>query len=147
MQKLLKSKFKNVLSSFHRCLNLDRHIYWNSRMINFTLLGCVVFKKRVFINNKNIFPKRIFPFYLLYYTFLPLETASQRSEFTAPRVYYIGVSPPAVISRDMMRDINTRVWKSRLACLEVKFGLKFCRAVYENVAFQLYSVHCILFRV
>ena len=66
--------------------------------------------------------------------FLPLETASQRSEFTAPRVDYI--------SRDMMRDINTLVWKSRLACLEVKFGFKFCRAVYEKVAFQLYSGHC-----
>ena len=39
-----------------------------------------------------------------------------------------------------MRDVNTRVWKSRLACLEVKFGFKFCRAVYE---LQVYSVHCI----
>ena len=44
----------------------------------------------------------------------------------------------------MMRDINARVWKLRLACPEVKFGFKFCRAVYEKVAFQLYSLHCLM---
>ena len=116
MQKLLKSRFKNVLSPFDRCLNLDMHIYWNSRSLNFTLFGYVVLNKRCLQTRKNIFPERIFPLTI------DIAPCSDLARYDAGHKLHACL------------EVKTRVSGSQI-------WLQILVPFYAKVAFQLYSVH------